>query len=277
MLDQMAQALEKNVDELVELAASETALGVRRLESEIARTSYHLRFMGQVAVEGSYLDASIEQATVTTLGNQPDLRRMNVPIGLVAVFGASNFPFAFSVPGGDTASALAAGCPVVVKAHSSHPQLSMRVGQLFADVLQSLNAPSGVFQLVFGRDAGSALVKHPGIRAIGFTGSVSGGRVLFDAASARPNPVPFYGELGSVNPLVVTSAAAIERAKTIAEGIAGSMTTGVGQFCTKPGLFLVPSGPFGDMLVGQLADVLDEVNPAALLNETIADSFGAGV
>jgi NADP-dependent aldehyde dehydrogenase len=277
LLEQMAQALEANIDELTELADSETALGLPRLKSEVARTSFQLRFMGNVAVEGSYLDASIEHATVTALGNQPDLRRMNVPIGPVAVFGSSNFPFAFSTSGGDTASALAAGCPVVVKAHSSHPQLSMRISELFKDVLQSLDAPLGVFQVVFGRDAGTALVKHSGIRAVGFTGSVLGGRALFDVAAARPDPVPFYGELGSVNPLVVTSQAAIERAETIAEGIAGSMTLGAGQFCTKPGLFLVPTGPAGTRLVDHLADALGSVGPAVLLSENIAESFVVGV
>jgi NADP-dependent aldehyde dehydrogenase len=277
LLELIAQALEANVDELTELADSETALGLPRLRSEIGRTSFQLRFMGTVAVEGSYLEVSIEHAAATGLGNQPDLRRMNVPIGPVAVFGSSNFPFAFSLPGGDTASALAAGCPVLVKAHSSHPQLSMRISELFKDVLQSLDAPPGVFQVVFGRDAGAALVKHPGVRAIGFTGSVLGGRALFDAAASRPVPIPFYGELGSVNPLVVTSLAAIERAETIAEGIAGSMTVGAGQFCTKPGLFLVPTGPAGTKLVDHLADALSSVSPAVLLSGSITDSFAVGV
>ncbi|CAN5333976.1 aldehyde dehydrogenase (NADP(+)) [soil metagenome] len=277
MLELMAQALEANVDELAALADGETALGLPRLKSEVARTSFQLRFLSGVAVEGSYLEASIEHRTKTELGSQPDLRRMNVPIGPVAVFGSSNFPFAFSVPGGDTASALAAGCPVIVKAHSSHPQLSMRISELFGDVLRSLDAPLGVFQIVFGREAGTALVKHPGIRAIGFTGSVHGGRALFDAAAARPDPVPFYGELGSVNPLVVTALAARERAETIAEGIAGSMTIGAGQFCTKPGLFLIPIGPDGDRVVEHIANTLDSVTPAVLLNASITESFVEGV
>jgi NADP-dependent aldehyde dehydrogenase len=277
LLAVLADKLEEHSDELVELADTETALGIQRLRSELARASYQLRFMGQVAEEGSYLDASIEHATVTPLGNQPDLRRINVAIGPVAVFGSSNFPFAFSAPGGDTASALAAGCPVIVKAHGSHPHLSARVGEIFTEALRSEGAPAGVFQIVFGREAGIALVNHPDIRAVGFTGSLNGGRALFDQAAARPVPIPFYGELGSVNPFVVTAAAAAERGAAIATGLAASMTLGAGQFCTKPGLFLIPSGAAGDAVVSRLAAELALVNPSVLLNDSITAAFRSGV
>lgn len=277
LLDDLAGALESRTDDLVGTADRETALGVARLTGELARTCYQLRFMGRVALEGSYLDASIEHAGTTPAGPLPDLRRMNVPVGPVAVFGASNFPLAFSAPGGDTASALAAGCPVIVKAHSSHPALSSLVGAIFDDTLRSAGAPSGVFQLVFGLDAGTALVQHPGIRAVGFTGSVAGGRALFDLVSARPEPIPFYGELGSVNPLIVTSAAAEQRGPQIGADLAASMTLGAGQFCTKPGLFLVPGGPAGDRLVDQLVDSLGEAGAAHLLNDGITTAFRTGV
>ena len=276
LLESLARALEADKDELVEIADRETALGTARLESEIARTCYQLRFMGEVAVEGSYLNASIEHPGSTPAGPRPDLRSMNVAIGPVAVFGSSNFPFAFSAPGGDTASALAAGCPVIVKAHSAHAELSRRIAEIFADVLRENDAPAGVFQVVFGREAGVALVRHPGIRAVGFTGSVAGGRALFDEAAGRADPIPFYGELGSVNPLIVTPAAAAARGPVIGEGIATSMTLGAGQFCTKPGLFLVPSGGVGDALVERLVNAVSAVPSASLLTEGIFASFTAG-
>ncbi len=277
LLGLLAQSLEAHSDELVLIADAETALGEERMRSELVRTCFQLRFMADVALEGSYLNASIEHAKDTALGSQPDLRKINVPIGTVAVFGSSNFPFAFSVPGGDSASALAAGCPVIVKAHGSHPQLSSTVGELFAAVLKDYSAPEGVFQVVFGRDAGIALVQHPGIRAVGFTGSVSGGRALFDLAAARVDPIPFYGELGSVNPLVVTLDAAAARGATIGVGLANSMTLGAGQFCTKPGLFFVPAGAGGDDLVSHLISSLEAVAPTHLLNDGISIAFRSGV
>lgn len=277
LLDALAGALESRADELVGTGDRETALGVPRLTGELARTCYQLRFLGRVALEGSYLDVSIEHAGTTPAGPLPDLRRMNVPVGPVAVFGASNFPLAFSAPGGDTASALAAGCPVVVKAHGSHPALSRLVAEIFDATLVGAGAPSGVFQLVFGLAAGTALVQHPGIRAVGFTGSVAGGRALFDLAAARPEPIPFYGELGSVNPLVVTAAAAEQRGEQIADGLAASLTMGTGQFCTKPGLLLVPSGPAGDRLVDRLVGVLGDVGAGHLLNDGITTAFRTGI
>ncbi|MCR1784015.1 aldehyde dehydrogenase (NADP(+)) [Nocardioides carbamazepini] len=277
LLDDLSTALESRADELVETADRETALGVPRLTGELARTCYQLRFLGRVALEGSYLDVSIEHAGATPAGPLPDLRRMNVPVGPIAVFGASNFPLAFSAPGGDTASALAAGCPVIVKAHGSHPALSRLVAEVFDATLLRAGAPSGVFQLVFGLDAGTALVRHPGIRAVGFTGSIAGGRALFDLAAARPEPIPFYGELGSVNPLVVTTAAAEQRGEQIAADLAASLTMGTGQFCTKPGLLLVPSGPAGDRLVDRLVTVLGDVGAGHLLNDGITTAFRSGL
>ncbi|MBZ5740984.1 aldehyde dehydrogenase (NADP(+)) [Nocardioides mangrovi] len=242
-LEDVAAALEARSAEIIATADAETALGEPRLTGELARTCFQLRFFAEVVREGSYLEATIDHADTSPMGPRPDLRRMLVPVGPVAVFGASNFPLAFSVPGGDTASALAAGCPVVVKAHEAHPATSVLCFEAMRAVL-----PDGVISLVLGRAAGAALVRDPHVRAVGFTGSTRGGRALADLAAARPEPIPFYGELGSVNAFVVTPAAAAVRAEEIGRGLADSFTLGAGQFCTKPGLALVPAGADGDGL-----------------------------
>jgi NADP-dependent aldehyde dehydrogenase len=210
------------------------------------------------------------------MGLLPDLRRMRVPLGPVAVFGSSNFPFAFSVPGGDTASALAAGCPVVIKAHPAHPATSQACFDSLVRGARKGGAPEGLLGLVFGFDAGTALVDAPAITAVGFTGSVPAGRALWSRANARPTPIPFFGELGAANPLVVTPAAALERSVEIGTGIAGSMTLGVGQFCTKPGLLFIPQDPNGDALVTSLVEALGELPPMTMLSSGIADQFRSG-
>ncbi len=210
------------------------------------------------------------------MGPRPDLRRMLVPLGPVAVFGASNFPLAFSVPGGDTASALAAGCPVVVKAHESHPLTSRLCGEVLAEAATRFGAPEGTIAVVYGRDAGARLVRAPEITAVGFTGSRAGGRALLDMVNARPDPIPFYGELSGINPLVITDAAAAERATEIGEGLAGSFTLGSGQFCTKPGLAFVPRTDDGDRLVASLTAAAENTTAQVLLNEGIRDSFTRG-
>src|SRR5215218_10364175 len=192
-----------------------------------------LRLFAKVITEGSYLEATIDHASPSATPPTPDLRRVLRPIGPVAVFSASNFPFAFSVVGGDTASALAVGCSVIVKAHSGHLRLSERTAEIVTEALAAAGAPEGIFALVTGREVGTALVQDPAIKAVGFTGSIPGGRALFDLATSRPEPIPFYGELGSLNPVVVTEAALAERSARLAEGLAGSFTLGAGQFCTK--------------------------------------------
>ncbi|NUP23476.1 MAG: aldehyde dehydrogenase family protein, partial [Streptomyces sp.] len=207
----------------------------------------------------------------------PDLRRYKVPLGVVAVYSASNFPFAFSVAGGDTASALGAGCPVVVKAHPDHPALSELVAKVLRTAAAEHGIPEGVIGLVHGFEAGIELIRHPLVTAAGFTGSIRGGRALFDAAAARPVPIPFHGELGSLNPVVITEAAAAERAEAIGTGLAGSMTLGVGQFCVKPGLVLVPSGAAGDGLVKSLTDAVSDTDAGVLLDHRMRDNFIAGV
>ncbi|GGZ33889.1 aldehyde dehydrogenase [Streptomyces poonensis] len=272
-----ADRLEGAKDRLVELADAETALGPVRLTGELARTCYQLRAFADIVDEGAFLDVVINHPDDTATPPIPDLRRYKVPLGVVAVYSASNFPFAFSVAGGDTASALAAGCPVVVKAHPDHPGLSEQVAAELRAAAAEHGIPEGVVGLVHGFEAGVELVKHPLVAAAGFTGSVRGGRALFDAAAARPVPIPFHGELGSLNPVVVTEAAAAERAEAIGAGLAGSMTLGVGQFCVKPGLVLAPAGEAGDRLLKSFTEAVGEVDAGVLLDHRMRDNFIAGV
>ena len=266
-LDALAAALEAHRDELVQLAAEETHLSTSRLDGEVTRTAAQLRFFAGVVLEGSYLEATIDTADATLTPPRPDLRRILRPLGPVGVFAASNFPFAFSVLGNDTASALAAGCPVVVKAHPGHPLLSRRVAELARGALSDAGAPPGVFDLVEGVEDGVDLVRHPAIRAVGFTGSTAGGRALFDIACARPAPIPFYGELGSINPVVVTEAAARRRGPSIAAGFVGSFTRDGGQYCTKPGLVFVPDSDAGDALLAAIEEQLLLAPSQLLLTE----------
>ncbi|MEV6668336.1 aldehyde dehydrogenase (NADP(+)) [Streptomyces nigra] len=272
-----ADRLQAAGEQLVEAADAETALGPVRLTGELARTCYQLRAFADIVDEGAFLDVVINHPDDTATPPIPDLRRYKVPLGVVAVYSASNFPFAFSVAGGDTASALAAGCPVVVKAHPDHPALSELVAHVLRTAAAAHGVPAGVVGLVHGFEAGLELIRHPLVAAAGFTGSVRGGRVLFDAAAARPVPIPFHGELGSLNPVLVTEAAAAERGEAIGTGLAGSMTLGVGQFCVKPGLVLVPSGAGGDNLVKSLTDAVSNSEAGVLLDHRMRDNFLAGV
>lgn len=272
-----AEELEAVRDQLVEVADAETALGPVRLTGELARTCYQLRAFAGIVDEGAFLDVVIDHPDDTATPPVPDLRRYKIPLGVVAVYSASNFPFAFSVAGGDAASALAAGCPVVVKAHPDHPGLSELVAMVLHRAAARHDIPDGVLGLVHGFDAGLELIRHPLVSAAGFTGSVRGGRALFDAAAARPVPIPFHGELGSLNPVVVTEAAAAERGEAIGAGLAGSMTLGVGQFCVKPGLVLAPAGPAGDALLKSLTDAVSDTDAGVLLDHRMRDTFVAGV
>jgi NADP-dependent aldehyde dehydrogenase len=210
---------------------------------------------------------------------RPDVRRMLVPIGPVAVFGASNFPLAFSTAGGDTASALAAGCPVVVKGHPSHPGTSALVARELRAAVADAGLPEGTFGhlTAAGFEVGEALVSEPAIAAVGFTGSYNGGRAIFDRAAARPQPIPVYAEMGSVNPIVVTEAALRERADAIAEGLTASVATSGGQLCTKPGVVFVPAGETGDAFAAAVASRLDAAEPSVLLNERLRDALREGV
>ncbi|UED83518.1 aldehyde dehydrogenase (NADP(+)) [Streptomyces profundus] len=277
LLRAAAEELTADGERIKETADAETALGQVRLTGELGRTTGQLRAFADEIEDGGYLDVIIDHADDSLAPPRPDLRRYKIPVGVVAVYAASNFPLAFSVPGGDTASALAAGCPVVVKAHPDHPATSELAGAALRRAAVRVGLPAEVVTVVHGFEAGVELVKHPLVSAAGFTGSVRGGRALFDAAAARPTPIPFHGELGSLNPVVVTERAAAERADEIGAGLAGSMTLGVGQFCTKPGLVLVPTGERGDALVATLAKAVAEVAPGVLLDGRMRDAFVAGV
>ncbi|MTE18490.1 aldehyde dehydrogenase family protein [Streptomyces sp. TRM43335] len=277
LLRAAAEELEAAREEVVASADAETALGPARLNGELGRTTYQLLAFADEVADGGFLDVVIDHADTSLTPPRPDLRRYKVPLGVVAVYSASNFPLAFSVPGGDTASALAAGCPVVVKAHPDHPATSELCVAALRRAAARAGLPEDVVTVVHGFDAGVELVKHPLVAAAGFTGSIRGGRALFDAAAARPVPIPFHGELGSLNPVVVTEEAAAERAERIGSGLAGSMTMGTGQFCTKPGLVLAPEGEAGDRLVEALAGALGEAAPGPLLDTRMREAFLAGV
>lgn len=271
-LEAVATALEANADELVALADEETALGEPRLRGELAKCAASARFYGTVAVGGHWVGALVD----TVPGPVPtQLRRANVSLGPVAVFGASNFPFGFGVLGHDTCSAIAAGCSVVVKAHPAHPRLSVALAELATSALARAGAPEGVFGLVSGFKAGLALVDAPEITAVAFTGSQRAGLALVDRAAQRERPIPVFAEMGTVNPVVVTpSAAAAGSAQQVAAGFVGSFTLGQGQFCTKPGLLLAPEGSGLAEAVGML---VAEAGPGWLLTQGIADGYRDGL
>ncbi|MGC5010374.1 aldehyde dehydrogenase (NADP(+)) [Streptosporangium sp. DT93] len=277
LLGAWADALEEHREEIVRIADRETALGDVRLGGELTRSIFQVRFLAGVVTEGGYLEATLDPPGDTPMGPRPDLRRMLVPLGPVAVFGASNFPLAFSVVGGDTASAVAAGCPVVVKVHDSHPATSVLCAGILRRSARQAELPDAVISLVFGRQAGVDLVRHPLVTAVSFTGSLTGGRALLQAINERPDPVPFFGELSGINPLVITPAAAGARGPAIAEGLTASFTASGGQFCTKPGLAFVPAGEAGDRLVEIVATSLSAASPYVLLNENIAASYRRGI
>jgi acyl-CoA reductase-like NAD-dependent aldehyde dehydrogenase len=264
---------------LVSVADRESGLGEPRLTGELARSTGQFRLFAELCEEGSFLEAVIDHARPNLTPPRPDLRRMLFPLGPVAVFGASNFPLAFSVPGGDTASALASRCPVVVKAHPAHPETSQMCADAILRALARVGAPAGTFSLVHGRDntVGEALVTAPGIKAVGFTGSLRGGRALYDLAARREEPIPVYAEMGSVNPFFVTRAALEARLEPIAEGFVGSMTQGGGQFCTKPGLAFVPDTEAGRRWASVVASKVSETAGACLLSASIRDRLAAQV
>jgi NADP-dependent aldehyde dehydrogenase len=277
LLRAMADAIEADRDAIVAAADRESALGEARLRGEHARTAYQLRLFAEVLADGGYLEVVIDHPDPNAIpAPRPDLRRMLVPVGVVGVYSASNFPLAFSVAGGDTASALAAGCPVVVKAHSGHPYTSELVAAALRRAAAASGFPEDVLTLIHGRQAGTDLVRHPLVKACGFTGSLGGGRALFDLACGRPDPIPFYGELGSINPLVVTPSAAAERAEAIATGLAGSFTLGIGQFCTKPGLAFVPAGEDGERLIAALGEAAGQIPGGPMLTPSIHTAFVEG-
>jgi NADP-dependent aldehyde dehydrogenase len=278
-LDRIAAEIERN-DDLIEAAHVETALPRQRLAGERGRTAGQLRMFAALVREGSWVDARIDRALPQrTPLPRPDIRRMLIPIGPVAVFGASNFPLAFSVAGGDTASALAAGCPVVVKGHPAHPATSEIAARAIIAAAGASAVPAGVFSLLHStrNEIALVLVRHPQLKAVGFTGSLRAGCALFDAAAARPEPIPVYAEMGSVNPVFVLPHALAERAASIAEGLRDSVTLGVGQFCTNPGLTIGISGGRFDGFVRQLEALISAAPAGTMLTPAICRSYEAGV
>lgn len=266
----VADYLDQAADELIGVAQEETHLPFARLRGELKRTTFQLRLFGEVVEEGSFMDARIDHANPSWgMGPRPEIRRGLEPIGPVLVFSASNFPFAFSVVGGDTASALAAGCPVIVKAHSGHPRLSFLTAEIVAAALSDAGTPAGLFAVIFGTAQGRAALLDPRVKASSFTGSIPGGRALFDLANSRPEPIPFYGELGSVNPTFVTRSAARKRGGQIVVDFVDSFTAGAGQFCTKPGILLVPAD--SDIPAGLAAASFPAAT--ALLNDRIQSGY----
>ncbi|WP_026550067.1 aldehyde dehydrogenase (NADP(+)) [Arthrobacter sp. Br18] len=274
-LHAIADALRNNAEELVRLGTEETHLAEARLQGELRRSAFQLDLFADEVRSGVAIDATIDHADPDWgMGPRPDIRRVNVPLGVVGVFGASNFPFAFSVMGGDSAAALAAGCAVLHKIHPGHRRLAVRTAEIVIEALRDAGAPEGLFAVVDGRPAAEALVDHPLVKAIGFTGSTAGGRALFDRANARPVPIPFYGELGSINPVFVLPSAWENRSKDILAGFAGSFTMGMGQFCTKPGVLFVPDTATPEQLRTSLAGALQAAPLAPLLTPGLREGFG---
>src|SRR3954468_8631159 len=263
-------------DEIVATAGAETGLPEARLRSELERTCGQLEAFAAVLDAGDHVDAIIDTPDPDAVPiPRPDVRRMLVPLGPVVVFGASNFPLAFSTAGGDTASALAAGCPVIVKGHPSHPGTGELVARELRAALADAGLPDGAFAHLpaAGVEVGELLVDAPEITAVGFTGSFNGGKALFDRAARRPVPIPVYAEMGSINPIVVTEEALRARADAIAEGLAASVSNFGGQLCTKPGVVFVPEGEAGDAFAADLAARLAAVAPSVLLTERLRDAL----
>ena len=279
-LRKIAANIEANSTEIVERAEQETALPKARLQGETARTCGQLRLFAQLVEDGSWVGARLDRPDPDRKPlPKPDLRSMLRPLGPVVVFGASNFPLAFSVAGGDTASALAAGNPVIVKAHSAHPGTGELVGQAVLKAVRESNLPEGVFSMLFGGGSqiGAALMKHPHVKAGGFTGSRKAGRLLMDIAAARPEPIPFYAEMSSTNPVFILPGALRERGEAIATGLHASFTLGAGQFCTKPGMVFIPEGAETSAFTGKLQGLVDGSNPFHLLTGVIRSSYSASL
>lgn len=277
-LDAIADELDALGDDFIALVTRETALPAARIQGERGRTSGQMRLFAKVLRRGDFYGARIDRALPD---RQPlprlDLRQYQIGVGPVAVFGASNFPLAFSTAGGDTASALAAGCPVVFKAHSGHMATAECVADAILRAANKTSMPQGVFNMIFGSGVGEALVKHPAIQSVAFTGSLKGGRALCDLAAARPQPIPVFAEMSSVNPVVVLPAALHARGATVAMELANSVVLGCGQFCTNPGLVLGIRGAAFSAFTAQLGEIIAAQPAQTMLNAGTLKSYAAGV
>jgi alpha-ketoglutaric semialdehyde dehydrogenase len=280
LLRRIADLFEANLPAIVERANCETALPAARLQGEAARTCGQLRLFATLLEAGWWQEARIDHADPARKPlPKPDIRSMLVPLGPVAVFSSSNFPLAFSVAGGDTASALAAGCTVIVKPHQGHPGTSELVASVVSQAARECGAPEGVFSMLYGpgREIGIALVKHPLVKAVGFTGSRAGGRALMDAAAARPVPIPVYAEMGSINPVFLLPGALEAAAESLATGLHASVTLGVGQFCTNPGLVFVQVSPAMNKFLEKLQTLMSATPAGTMLTESICAEYHAGL
>jgi alpha-ketoglutaric semialdehyde dehydrogenase len=267
-------------EELITVCCAESALPKGRIEGERGRTTGQLKLFADLLREGSWLDARIETANPERVPiPKPDIRFMHIPLGPVVVFGASNFPLAFSVAGGDTASALAAGCPVIVKVHPAHPATSELVGKAIQKAAKITGMPDGVFSLLFGDGPilGTQLVTHPEVKAVGFTGSYAAGKALFDAAMRREVPIPVYSEMGSTNPVFILPEIARNQAEAFAKGFSGSVTLGVGQFCTNPGMLIYEDSPDGKVLIQKLEEEFQQTAGGVMLADNIYKHYNSGV
>ncbi|MBL7871565.1 MAG: aldehyde dehydrogenase (NADP(+)) [Cyclobacteriaceae bacterium] len=272
----IADEIEALGQELVTTAMKETNLPEARIINERGRTTGHCRMFADLVEEGSWLEARVDTGNPErTPTPKPDLRKMLVPLGTVVVFGAANFPLAYSTAGGDTASALAAGCPVIVKAHPAHAGTSELVAKAIAKAMDKTGMPKGVFQHIHGAsfEIGQALVKNPFTKAVGFTGSLAGGKALFDLANQRPEPIPVFAEMSSINPVILLPETLARNAEKTAATLAGSITLGVGQFCTNPGLILAIEGAGLDQFIKAMSSEIEKVVPATMLHQGIADNY----
>lgn len=272
----IAAEIEALGPELVTTAMRETNLPEARIINERGRTTGHCRMFADLVEEGSWVDARIDTAIPDRApAPKPDIRKMLVPVGPVVVFGAANFPLAYSTAGGDTASALAAGCPVIVKAHPAHAETSQLVASAIAKAMEKTGMPRGVFQHVHGAsfEVGQALVKHPITKAVGFTGSLAGGKALFDIANQRPEPIPVFAEMSSINPVILLPDTLHRDAEKTAANLAASITLGVGQFCTNPGLLIAVEGEGLDRFIKALSNEIQKAIPGTMLHQGIADNY----
>jgi 2,5-dioxopentanoate dehydrogenase len=275
-LETIASEIEALGDALINTASEETNLPAARLTGERSRTTMQLRMFAEMVREGGWVEASIDTALPTrTPIPKPDIRKMMIPLGPVVVFGAGNFPFAFSTAGGDTASALASGCSVVVKAHPAHSGTSELVYEAIKSAIEKCNMPSCVFQHVHGAgfETGKALVQHPATAAVGFTGSLTGGKALYDYAHERKIPIPVFSEMGSVNPVVFFQDTVEKNSESLAKMVAGSITSGMGQFCTNPGLMIAVDSNALNVFLENLSDEVVKVIPAKMLHEAISKGY----
>lgn len=274
-LEAIADAIMATGDDLISRCMSETGLPEARLKGERGRTVNQLKLFASYLREGSWTEARIDRADISRTPPRPDLRSMQRPLGPVGIFGASNFPLAFSVAGGDTASALAAGCTVVFKGHPAHPGTCELVAGAVTSAVKKCGMPEGTFSIVHGKSTfvGMTIVRHPLIKAIGFTGSFRGGKALFDAANLRPVPIPVYAEMGSTNPVFILPEALKERGEAIARDLAASVTLGTGQFCTNPGLVFVPGDHRGQEFIEAFSGSFREAPCGVMLTADIRANF----